>query len=243
MMKVLSTPQHSPPLTHALPGVPPPGAARRRSTPAGVGAKARRGPSYSPPSAGETPCVCRPCNRSPSRPGPSDRRRNGLLNTMRSGSAGSNWVIALSIAKRRTGAEGAAHVQSGGPLLVHRPAGRSRAAGACGGAAARPGSWPRAAPKSAITRVCASRRLRRKSQVSSEWKRTVPRRGEPEPWCSTTIQDETLAVVVDHEDLEAGVRLVAVGERADRTEGGHARAPEHPERMRVEPCSWPKAQW
>ncbi len=30
------------------------------------------------------------------------------------------------------------------------------------------------------------------SHSSSEWKRTVPRRGEPEPWWSTTIQARPL---------------------------------------------------
>ncbi len=61
-----------------------------------------------------------------------------------------------------------------------------------------PGQFGTASPKSAIVRVwAASRPLERRalrarpfrnSQVSSEWKRTAPRRGEPEPWCSTTIQ-------------------------------------------------------
>ena len=55
-----------------------------------------------------------------------------------------------------------------------------------------PGQFGTAAPKSAITRVWASRRRPRKSQVSSEWKRTVPRRGEPEPWWRTVIHERPL---------------------------------------------------
>ena len=42
-----------------------------------------------------------------------------------------------------------------------------------------------------------------------------------------------LAVLVRDEDLEAGVRLVAAGEGADRAEGGHARATEVTEGARV----------
>ena len=62
------------------------------------------------------------------------------------------------------------------------------------GASGAPGQLGTAAPKSAIRRVCATSRrpLRANSQSSSEWKRTVPRRGEPEPWCSTTIQARPL---------------------------------------------------
>ena len=51
-----------------------------------------------------------------------------------------------------------------------------------------------ASPKSAMWRVCAARRppRRRNSHVSSEWWRTVPRRGDPDPWWSTTIQASPL---------------------------------------------------
>ena len=57
-----------------------------------------------------------------------------------------------------------------------------------------PGQFGTASPKSAIWRVCANMRPSRcrNSQVSSEWKRTVPRFGEPEPWCSTIIQASPL---------------------------------------------------
>ena len=57
-----------------------------------------------------------------------------------------------------------------------------------------PGQLGSAAPKSAITRVCASSRWPRRlnNHTSSEWKRTVPRRGDPEPWCSITIQARPL---------------------------------------------------
>ena len=56
------------------------------------------------------------------------------------------------------------------------------------------GQFGIASPKSAIVRVCATRRRPwfRNSQVSSEWKRTVPRRGDPEPWWRITIQARPL---------------------------------------------------
>ena len=62
------------------------------------------------------------------------------------------------------------------------------------GARSAPGQLGTASPKSAIGRVWAARRRPRfrNSQVSSEWKRTSPRRGEPEPWCSTIIQARPL---------------------------------------------------
>ena len=57
-----------------------------------------------------------------------------------------------------------------------------------------PGQFGSTSPKSAMCRVCATRRppLRLNSQISSEWKRTTPRRGDPDPWCRTTIHASPL---------------------------------------------------
>ena len=111
-----------------------------------------------------------------------------MLKTTRPGSAGSNCVIALWTAKagraRNTPPTSSAVAHSS---YVERQPGTGSSRQdrrACA-----PGQFGTASPKSAIWRVRANmRRPRsRNSQVSSEWKRTVARRGEPDPWCSTII--------------------------------------------------------
>ena len=106
------------------------------------------------------------------------------------------------------------------------------------------GQFATASPKSAISRVCAaSRRPRRvKTHDSSEWWRTVPRRGEPEPWWSTTIQARPLRSRLTTKTLKpaCGSSLPAklpIGPNAGipvRSKWWNARG--------FEPCSWPNAQ-
>ena len=223
-------------------GVPPPGAARPTHGARGRRCESATGPDCSPPSAGAARALVALAIGVPAGRVHRPARETRLLNTIRSGAAGSNCVIALSIAKAGRARKApptstaVAHssytdVQSGSGS--RRMRGRTRA----------PGQLPTAWPKSAITRVCASSRPRRKSQVSSEWKRTVPRRGEPEPWCRTTIHDRPLRSSLTTKTLNpaCGSSLLAnapIGPKAGM-----------PVRRNIlnacgfEPCSWPNAQW
>ena len=80
------------------------------------------------------------------------------------------------------------------------------------------------------------------SQVSSEWKRTLPRRGDPEPWWSTIIQASPLRSSFATNTLKpaCGSSLSAW-----RPIGPNAGIPVRLKNRKArgfEPCSWPNAQ-
>ena len=158
-----------------------------------------------------------------------------LLKITRSGSAGSNWVIAL-------------WMPNAGPRLEH--AVRRRARWPTPRRTDRqPGTGQEAPGRSALDAWAVwnglpeVRHLARSRQHSAaalaeqpglervEAHAAAPRRA------GSLVEDdhprEPLAVLVRHEDLEPGVRLRAAREVAHQAEGRHAGAPEIPECTRV----------
>jgi hypothetical protein len=101
-----------------------------------------------------------------------------------------------------------------------------------------------ASPKSAMWRVCAaSRRPRRvNSQVSSEWKRTVPRRGEPDPWWSTIIQASPLRSSFATKTLKPGWGSSLPAYAPIGPKAGMPVRPKKRNARGFDPCSWPNAQ-
>ena len=130
--------------------------------------------------------------------------------------------------------EDPADVEGGVPLLVDRLAGRARQ---------EPHARAQLRPGAVGQRLAEVRHVARVRDEAPALALEEPDLERVEahdtpPWRPRSLVEddhpgESLAVAVDHEDLEAGVRLVATGERADVAERGHARALEVGEGARV----------
>jgi hypothetical protein len=93
-------------------------------------------------------------------------------------------------------------------------------------------------------RVCAASRepRRRNSQVSSEWKRTVARFGEAEPWCRTTIQARPLRSRFATNTLKAACASSLPAKAPIGPNAGIPVRSKWAKARGFEPCSCPNAQ-